>query len=165
MEPREDLKRELQDPEFAKFYGADQARIQLALTLVATRSKLGLKQKEIAAKLGASQPYIAKLEKGDANPTIGKIGSMLALLDFRLVTRSAPLLPEPTKPMTGFVGAASVTEGLEDAGAGASFEGRLHDQPPSTHRHGSAVAGEALDDWSPTRRSSSPRAVTTGGAV
>ena len=92
MEPREDLKRELQDPEFAKFYGADQARIQLALTLVATRSKLGLKQKEIAAKLGASQPYIAKLEKGDANPTIGKIGSMLALLDFRLVIQVAPLL-------------------------------------------------------------------------
>jgi len=160
MEPREDLKRELQDPEFAKFYGADQARIQLALTLVATRSKLGLKQKEIAAKLGASQPYIAKLEKGDANPTIGKIGSMLALLDFRLVTLSAPLLPEPTKPMAGFAGDASVTEGLEDTGAGAPFEGRLRDKLPS-----SATAGEALYDWRPTSPSYPPEAVTTGGAV
>ena len=151
MEPREDLKRELQDPEFAKFYGADQARIQLALTLVATRSKLGLKQKEIAAKLGASQPYIAKLEKGDANPTIGKIGSMLALLDFRLVTRSAPLLPEPTKPMAGFARDASVTEGLEDMGAGALSS--------------SAAAGEALYGRRPTIPSYSSRAFTTGGAV
>jgi len=103
MEPIEDLKLELQDPEFARFYGADQAQVQLALTLVAVRSKLGLTQKGIADKLETSQPYIAKLEKGDANPTIGKIGSMLALLDLRLVTGTAPLKPEPMPFSAGLV--------------------------------------------------------------
>jgi len=134
MEPIEDLKLELQDPEFARFYGADQAQVQLALTLVAARSKLGLTQKEIADKLGTSQPYIAKLEKGDANPTVGKIGSMLALLELRLVTQTVPLLPESTLLPIESVGAADVGTNLQ-----------MTVDVPYT-------AVEPMNDWLPTRR-------------
>ena len=148
MEPIEDLKLELQDPEFARFYGADQAQVQLALTLVAARSKLGLTQKEIADKLETSQPYIAKLEKGDANPTIGKIGGMLALLGLRLVTQTAPLLPESTLPTIESMGAADV---------GANVQMRV-DVP--------YTAVESMNDWLPTRRVSYPhRAAVEGGTV
>jgi transcriptional regulator with XRE-family HTH domain len=94
-ETREDLEKELQDPEFASYFGADQAKTQLAFTLVNTRNELNLTQKEVADKLKVSQPYVAKLERGDANPTIGRVGSMLAQLGLRLRTRTEPLLPKP----------------------------------------------------------------------
>ena len=98
VETRQDLEKELQDPEFASYYGADQAKIQLAFTLVDTRNQLNLTQKEVADKLKVSQPYIAELERGSANPTIGKIGGMLALLGLRLHTRTELLLPQPVAP-------------------------------------------------------------------
>lgn len=94
-ETREDLEQELKDLEFASYYGADQAKIQLAFTLVDARDQLNLTQKEVADNLKVSQPYIAKLERGDANPTIGKIGSMLAQLGLRLNMKTEPLLPQP----------------------------------------------------------------------
>ncbi len=97
-ETRRDLEQELQDPEFAYYYGADQAKTQLAFTLVDARDQLNLTQKEVADKLKVSQPYIAKLERGDANPSIGRIGSLLALLGLRLNTRTEPLLPQPVAP-------------------------------------------------------------------
>ena len=92
--PIDRLREELQDPQFAKFYGADQAKVRLALTMVATRQKLGLTQRELAQKSGVSQPYIAKLERGYANPTLGRIGALLALMGRRLVTTTDSLLPE-----------------------------------------------------------------------
>ena len=95
--PRQDLERELQDPEYAKLYGAAQAKAEIALTLSKARVRAGMTQKKLAEKLGRSQSYIAKLEKGDANPTIGTIGSMLAILDCRLVTETHPLSPSPTE--------------------------------------------------------------------
>ena len=92
-DPIEKLRERLQDPEFAKLYGADQARVKLALTLFTARSKLRLSQRQLAQMIGASQPYVAKLERGDANPTIARIGTMLAPLGLRLVTSTEPLLP------------------------------------------------------------------------
>jgi transcriptional regulator with XRE-family HTH domain len=43
--------------------------------------------------LGISQPYIARLESGEANPTIGAIGSLLATLDMAIITDAAPIFP------------------------------------------------------------------------
>lgn len=97
-ETRADLEKELQDTEFASYYGADQAKIRLAFTLVEARNRVNLTQKEVADTLKVSQPYIAKLERGDANPTIGKIGSMLAQLGLRFNMQAEPLLPQPVAP-------------------------------------------------------------------
>ncbi len=90
---REDLQRELRDPEFRKLYGAAEAKSELAVAVADARHSLGLTQDEMARKVGASQPYIAKLEGGEANPTIGVIGSILATLHLRLTMDIAPLLP------------------------------------------------------------------------
>lgn len=96
--PREDLERDLRDPEFAKLYGAAAAKTEFAVVFARARRSLGITQDGIADKLGLSQPYIAKLEGGDANPTIGAIGSLLAVLGLRLAMNTEPLLSYPTPP-------------------------------------------------------------------
>lgn len=90
-----DLKQKLQDPEFAKMFGAAQAKSSFALTLATARAKSGLTQKELAHKAGVSQAYIAKLEGGEANPTLERIGSLLATLKLSLTTDTTTLSPYP----------------------------------------------------------------------
>jgi len=92
---RRDLERELRDPEFRKVYGASEAKSELAIALADARHSLGLTQEEMSKRMGVTQPYIAKLESGDANPTIGAIGSMLGLLNLRLRMKVVPLLAKP----------------------------------------------------------------------
>ena len=93
--PKKDLLEELKNIEFAKLYGAESAKMDFAVTLLKARENANLTQKEFAAKLGISQPYIAKLESGEANPTLGTIGSIMAMLGLRLVTNTNALSPEP----------------------------------------------------------------------
>jgi len=88
-----DLKKNLQDPEFAKMFGAAQAKSSFALTLSKARAKSGLTQKELANKAGVSQAYIAKLEGGEANPTLERVGSLLATLGLSLTTDTTTLSP------------------------------------------------------------------------
>jgi len=90
-----DLQENLRDLEFAKCFGAAQAKSSFALTLARAREKLGLTQKELAARAGVSQAYIAKLEGGEANPTLDRIGSLLAVLGFSLTTDTTTLSPYP----------------------------------------------------------------------
>ena len=90
-----DLKQELQDPESAKMFGAAQAKSSFALTLAKARATLGLTQKELASRVGVSQAYIAKLEGGEANPTLERIGSLLAILGLSLATDTTTLSPYP----------------------------------------------------------------------
>jgi transcriptional regulator with XRE-family HTH domain len=91
----DDLKQRLRDPEFAKMFGAAQAKSNFALTLSKARVELGLTQKELATELGVSQSYISKLEGGEANPTLERIGSLLATLGLSLATDTTTLSPYP----------------------------------------------------------------------
>lgn len=106
--PRQDLVDRLKDPEYAKSYGAEQAKVDFAITLAKARKSANLTQKGLSKKLGISQPYVARLEGGDANPTLGTVGSLLAMLGYRLVTQTAPLSPEPMSPAIESMGAADV---------------------------------------------------------
>jgi len=90
-----DLKQELKDPEFAKYFGAARAKSNFAITLAKTRKQLNLTQQQLAAILGVSQSYIAKLEGGEANPTLERIGSLLAILGLGLTTDTTSLSPYP----------------------------------------------------------------------
>ncbi|MFC2071566.1 helix-turn-helix domain-containing protein [Chloroflexota bacterium] len=113
--PTDDLLERLKDTEYAKLYGEENAKVDFAITLTKARKSLNLTQKSLADKLGISQPYVAKLEGGEANPTLGRIGSLLAAIHLRLVTGTAPLKPEPMPAITGFIpmGAAdAVNAGL-----------------------------------------------------
>jgi len=95
--PIEDVRKEINDIKFAKEYGAELAKIDMAITLAKAREEKRLTQGQLAQKAGTSQPYIAKLESGYANPSIGTLGEILAVLGFRLVSNKDSLIPE-TKP-------------------------------------------------------------------
>jgi transcriptional regulator with XRE-family HTH domain len=92
--PTEDLIEELKDPEFKKEYGAEQAKLEFAVVLHDARTQARLTQQQLAGLLGRSQPYIARLEGGEANPTLAAIGRMLAALDLRIVIETVPIKPE-----------------------------------------------------------------------
>jgi transcriptional regulator with XRE-family HTH domain len=89
-----DLIEELKNPEFAKSYGAECAKSEFGLALFRTRQTTKLTQKELSEKLGVSQPYIAQLESGEANPTLGVAGKMLAMLGKKMVITIEPLVFE-----------------------------------------------------------------------
>ncbi|MBM3148831.1 MAG: helix-turn-helix transcriptional regulator [Chloroflexi bacterium] len=88
-----DLTRELQDKQFANGFGSELAKTDFAMLLVKARKAAGITQQELAARAGTTQAYIAKLESGEANPTIGKVGELLALLGFRLTPTLSSLNP------------------------------------------------------------------------
>ncbi len=92
---RDDLEQRLRDPEFAKMFGAAQAKSSFAIALSEARRQLNLTQQQLAARLNVSQSYVAKLEGGEANPTLDKIGSLLAVIGFTLTTGTTTLSPYP----------------------------------------------------------------------
>jgi len=92
--PTEDLIEELKDPEFKKEYGAEQAKLEFAVVLCNARTQARLTQQQLAEALGHSQPYIARLEGGEANPTLAAIGRMLAALDLKIVIETTIIKPE-----------------------------------------------------------------------
>lgn len=89
------IERELADPEYRKLFGAEAAKLRLAMALVEARKRAGLTQKELADLAGVKQPTIAALEHGDANPTIGKLGSVFALLNQTIEVSPVPLATRP----------------------------------------------------------------------
>jgi transcriptional regulator with XRE-family HTH domain len=91
-----DLQRRLSDSEFAKEFGAELAKSEVAVALTRARLTCDVTQADLANKLGTSQSYIAKLERGDANPTIGMIGKVLAFMGLRLKVHTEPILRDIT---------------------------------------------------------------------
>jgi DNA-binding XRE family transcriptional regulator len=60
----------LEDPEIRSEYGSATLKYDVAAALVAARKMKNLTQVALANIAGVSQAYIAKLESGEANPTI-----------------------------------------------------------------------------------------------
>ena len=73
----------LEDVEYRREYGSEIAKLEIATALVAARRKAGMTQVGLAELAGVSQAYIAKLESGDANPSIGNIGRLFACMWFK----------------------------------------------------------------------------------
>ena len=70
----------LEDVEYRREYGSEGAKLEVATALAAARKSAGMTQVELAELAGVSQAYIAKLESGDANPSIGNIGRLFACM-------------------------------------------------------------------------------------
>jgi len=157
--PTDDLLERLKDPEYAKLYGAENAKVDFAITLTKARKSLNLTQKSLADKLGISQPYVAKLEGGEANPTLGTVGSLLATLGYRLVTQTAPLHPEPVSSVVQLMGAAHVGE-YPFCEAAALPRGE------EEYTANFSAAGEPSYDWLQIRKEdSTAKVAVAGGAV
>ena len=73
-----DLEGWLQDDETRVEYGTTTLKYNFAFALTEARKLQNLTQIALARIAGVSQAYIARLESGEANPTIGRVGAILA---------------------------------------------------------------------------------------
>jgi ribosome-binding protein aMBF1 (putative translation factor) len=58
------------DPKYVKAYDALEDEFALAAALIDARAKAGLSQAQVAKKMETSQPAVARLEGGKANPSL-----------------------------------------------------------------------------------------------
>lgn len=85
MKKWDDFKKELlKDKRVALEYEKLKPRYKLISELISARLKKGLSQKELARKIGTKQSAIARVESGNANPTIGFLEKMTKAMDSRL---------------------------------------------------------------------------------
>ena len=94
----------LPDPEFA----AEWERLALARTvvarLIAYRSENGLSQRELAKRLGVSQPRVVELESGEKNPQIETLVKIAATTGIEFAFDVVPVGQEPTLVRKSFKG-------------------------------------------------------------
>ena len=83
----------LKDIEYRQEFGSETARLAVAAALADARKAAGMTQSALAHRAKVSQAYIAKLERGDANPTIGHIGRLLACMWLKPSVGVAPMEP------------------------------------------------------------------------
>ncbi len=88
---REDLRSRLQDPKFRAEWNALQPALQVAELLIEARQKLGLSQRELAAKAGVKYPQVARAEGAGHLPSIETLArlarAMGAELEIRIIQR------------------------------------------------------------------------------
>ncbi len=88
---KKQLVERLQNLAFRQAYGSEDYRGDLARLIFQARSEERLTQLQLAKLWGCSQPYIAKLESGTANPTVGQVGAMLATIWRRVESKAMPM--------------------------------------------------------------------------
>ena len=91
------IREHIQDPEIRAEFGAEGVRLRFAFALLNARESAGMTQSELADICGVSQAYISKLESGEANPTIGKIGAIFAAMWMQPTVGFEPLMRERRK--------------------------------------------------------------------
>jgi DNA-binding XRE family transcriptional regulator len=93
------------DPEFA----AEWERLALArmvsARLIGYRSENGLSQRELAKRLGVSQPRVVELESGEKNPQIETLVKIAAATGIEFAFDVVPVGQEPTLVRKSFKGA------------------------------------------------------------
>lgn len=81
------------DVEYRKEFGSENAKLEMAEAFVNARRIMNLTQSELAELAGTSQAYIARLESGEANPTIGNVGKLFACMWLSPSIGSKPMEP------------------------------------------------------------------------
>ena len=88
----EGIAERLEDDEYRMGYGEAAAQMGFAIALTFARQERGMTQQELADLLGVSKAYVARLESGDANPSIAKAGRIFAALWLTPIDKPFPLL-------------------------------------------------------------------------
>ena len=107
----------LRDRERRCGFGAEGVKIALAFALLDARECAGMTRAELAEASGVSEAYISKLESGDANPSVGKVGEIFAAMWMKPTVGFAPLMAEGEKAPS-----ALQTQPTSANGAGAMAE-------------------------------------------
>ena len=91
-EPFQQIAAELQDLEERMLYGEEAAKLDFALALTFARQERNLTQQQLADLVGESKTYIDKIERGEANPSLSKVGRIFAALWLKPISKPFPLL-------------------------------------------------------------------------
>ena len=126
----------LEDIEYRREYGSESSKLNMATALAAARKTAGITQTDLAELAGVSQAYIAKLERGDANPSIGNIGRLFACMWFRPFIGVGHLKSTDSFPL--------LFMGSEDA-----MESLVSPQPDSIRIHSASYGAMVYWDCSP----------------
>ena len=94
-EDRDDLadyvaERDQREPGFAALVDAASARRQLLDQLAAERTRRGLSQTAVAARMGTSQSTVARLEGGDVNATMSTVERFAIALGLEIAWELRP---------------------------------------------------------------------------
>jgi ribosome-binding protein aMBF1 (putative translation factor) len=84
------LAEQLRDPEFRAEWERTVPARAVASKVIEYRAQNGLSQSALARRLGMSQPAVARLERGDHNPTIDMLMRLASALDVEFVLDIAP---------------------------------------------------------------------------
>jgi len=84
-------KKWMKEPKYRKAYDALEEEFILASAVIDARNRAGLTQQELARKMGATQPVIARLESGRVRPSMGTLERVAEATGSRLLIRFAPL--------------------------------------------------------------------------
>jgi transcriptional regulator with XRE-family HTH domain len=63
-------KKWMKEPKYRKAYDALQEEFVLASAVIDVRNRAGLTQKQLARKMGTTQPVVARLESGRSRPSM-----------------------------------------------------------------------------------------------
>ncbi|HEX5853542.1 MAG TPA: helix-turn-helix transcriptional regulator [Solirubrobacteraceae bacterium] len=83
------------DPEFAAEWERLALARMVAVQLIGYRADHGLSQRQLAARLGVSQPRIVELESGEKNPQIETLVKVAAATGIEFAIDIAPIGQEP----------------------------------------------------------------------
>jgi DNA-binding XRE family transcriptional regulator len=83
------------DPEFAAEWERLALARMVAARLIAYRSESRLSQRELAKRLGVSQPRVVELESGEKNPQIETLFKITAATGLEFAIDIAPVGQEP----------------------------------------------------------------------
>ena len=82
-------------------YGEQGAKVDLAIAVALARHERGWTQEQLAELVGETPAYIRRLENGEANPSIGKAGRIMAALWRSAIALDRPLVSgHPPHPQT-----------------------------------------------------------------
>ncbi len=84
------LAQQLRNPEFRAEWERTAPARAVASKVIAYRAQNGLSQSALAGQIGMSQPAVARLERGDHNPTVDTLMRLASALDVEFVLDIAP---------------------------------------------------------------------------
>ena len=102
-------------------YGEQGAKVDLAIAVALARHERGWTQEQLAALVGETPAYIRRLENGEANPSIGKAGRIMAALWRSAIAMDRPLVAgHPPHPQTETAPADTPAPAAAQAAAASS---------------------------------------------
>ena len=108
------IREHIEHPESRAEFGAEGVKLALAFALLEARESAGMTRAELAEASGVSEAYISKLESGDANPAVGKVGEIFAAMWMKPAVGFAPLTAEGEKASANGAGAMATPRAPAD---------------------------------------------------